>query len=186
MPQPQDGEKFCGARINYRTKEPATCCADRSDDCTFIMSDGVSTTSALSPLYFRSICELIINSKLSDHASVMHTVSEKKVTVAPITLTNVCQISSQQWCPRQHLLRGCLKATQVQLSWIHFSSDIEETFHFKFEIKKCPKIFKVFFRNFHWKFIIIEIFRLFFKNLIKQNLEWKAPQEKLLCVITFI
>ena len=49
MPQPQDGEKFCGARINYRTKEPATCCADRSDDCTFIMSDGVSSTSGLTP-----------------------------------------------------------------------------------------------------------------------------------------
>ena len=49
MPQPQDGEKFCGARINYRTKEPATCCADRSDDCTFIMSDGVSITSGLIP-----------------------------------------------------------------------------------------------------------------------------------------
>merc|ERR1712131_422074 len=49
---------------------------------------------------------------MADRASVMRTVSEKKVTVAPITLTNVCQISSQQWCPRQHLLRGCLKATQ--------------------------------------------------------------------------
>ena len=49
MPQPQDGEKFCGARINYRTKEPATCCADRSDDCTFIMSDGVSSTSGQIP-----------------------------------------------------------------------------------------------------------------------------------------
>ena len=140
MPQPQDGEKFCGARINYRTKEPATCCADRSDDCTFIMSDGVSTTSDR-PVAFG---ELMVDSKLSDHVSVMHIVSEKKVTVAPITLTNACQISSQQWCPRQHLLRGCLKATQVQLSWIHFSSDIEETFHFKFEIKKCPKIFNVF------------------------------------------
>lgn len=54
MPQPQDGEKFCGARINYRTKEPATCCADRSDDCTFIMSDGVSTTSGWRPVDFPS------------------------------------------------------------------------------------------------------------------------------------
>ena len=42
MPQPQDGGKFCGARINYRTKEPAKCCDDRSDDCTFMMPDGVS------------------------------------------------------------------------------------------------------------------------------------------------
>ena len=37
-----EGDKFCGARINYRTKEPATCCEGRSDDCTFMMPDGVS------------------------------------------------------------------------------------------------------------------------------------------------
>jgi len=49
---------------------------------------------------------------MADRVSVMHTVSEKKVTVVPIMLTNVCQISSQQWCPRLHLLRGCLKGTQ--------------------------------------------------------------------------
>jgi hypothetical protein len=49
---------------------------------------------------------------MAARASVMPTVSEKKVTVAPITSTNVCQISSQQWCPRRLLLRGCLKATQ--------------------------------------------------------------------------
>jgi len=51
---------------------------------------------------------------MAARASVMLTVSEKKVTVAPITLTNVCQISSQQWCPRLLLLRGCLKATQFE------------------------------------------------------------------------
>ena len=42
MPIPAEGDKFCGARINYRTKEPATCCEGRSDDCTFMMPDGVS------------------------------------------------------------------------------------------------------------------------------------------------
>jgi len=51
---------------------------------------------------------------MADHVSVMLTVSEKRVTVALITLTNVCQMSSQQWCPRLHLLRGCLKATQFE------------------------------------------------------------------------
>lgn len=49
---------------------------------------------------------------MADHASVIHTVSEKKVIAAPIMLTNACQISNQQWCPRLHLLQGCLKATQ--------------------------------------------------------------------------
>ena len=108
----------------------------------------------------------------------MRTVSEKKVIVAPITLTNVCQISSQQWCPRRHLLRGCLKATQVQLSWIHFSSVIEETFHFKFEISKISEIFL---QNFHRKFL------KFFGDF--QNFTWfikigmKSPsRENLLCV----
>ena len=104
----------------------------------------------------------------------MPTVSEKKVTVAPITLTNVCQMSSQQWCPRLHLLRGCLKATQVQLSWIHFSSVIEETFHIKFEIlENLRKISQ----NFHWKFIILKFFgdfqkkRQFSKNWYEKPLK---------------
>lgn len=38
---PKD-DKYCASRINYRTKEPATCCSERDDDCTFDMGDGVS------------------------------------------------------------------------------------------------------------------------------------------------
>jgi len=63
---------------------------------------------------------------MADRASVTHIVSEKKVTVAPITLTNVCQISSQQWCPRRHLLRGCLKATQdVHIMAQNFQQEVQ-------------------------------------------------------------
>ena len=108
----------------------------------------------------------------------MRTVSEKKVTVAPITLTNVCQISSQQWCPRRHLLRGCLKATQVQLSWIHFSSVIEETFHFKFEISKISEIFC---QNFHRKFLK---FVGDFQNFTRfRKIGMKSPSREKICFV---
>ncbi|CAG5109987.1 Oidioi.mRNA.OKI2018_I69.chr2.g4444.t2.cds [Oikopleura dioica] len=36
---PEDG-RYCSSRINYRTKEPAVCCDERNDDCTFDMGDG--------------------------------------------------------------------------------------------------------------------------------------------------
>ena len=79
MPFPAESDKFCGARINYRTKEPATCCDGRSDDCTFMMSDGVSHT------YNFNLIILIFNSV---HASVIVTARAMVATVAPTTLTN--------------------------------------------------------------------------------------------------
>lgn len=63
---------------------------------------------------------------MADRVSVMHIVSEKRATVAPITLTNVCQMSNQQWCPRQHLLQGCLKATQdVHIMAQNFQQEVQ-------------------------------------------------------------
>ena len=41
LPEAPEDSKYCSSRINYRTKEPAVCCDERNDECTFDMGDGV-------------------------------------------------------------------------------------------------------------------------------------------------
>ena len=109
---PKD-DKYCASRINYRTKEPATCCSERDDDCTFDMGDGVSyfflSIWKMRNLVFFSV--FIINIFIyRANVSAMNTVCRRmlllgQMTVVPITPKLVWM---SRLAPSQLLLTGPL------------------------------------------------------------------------------
>ena len=170
MPQPQDGEKFCGARINYRTKEPATCCADRSDDCTFIMSDGVSTTSGWLPVDFPFTWTYQKYTLIRNLATVFLwcILYQRRGRLLPrLRWRMYAKCRTNNGAHASIYSEGAWRRPRYSSVESISLPSLRKLFISNSRSKISEKFKKFFSQNFHWKFFILKYFGYFYQKLVK-------------------